>query len=156
MVLQSLDYYLSPRQRLDTLFFVHSTFSIGIGLIGYIFPSTLGLLFLTENDREYSVGRAIYRPLCALLLAQGLIVYRSRKINDGRIKHAFVQAFFILFFMATISLINEHYTNSGVVSGKFWGTIQVISMIGLTSGYAWFIFMQPPSVFRGLATHHDN
>jgi len=153
VVVQSLNYYLSPRQRLDTLFFVHSTCSILIGLIGFIFPSTLGLIFLTENNREYAVGRAIYRPLCALILAQGLIVYRSRKINDGQIKQAFVQAFFILFLLSTFSLCNEHYTNSGVVSGKFWGTIQIVAMIGLTTGYAWFTFMQPPSVFRGLARY---
>jgi len=147
----NLNYYFSPRQRLDTLFMVHSSISIIVGIIGFIYPSSMGLIFLTENEREFFLGRAIYRPTCALILAQGIIIWKSRSINDGQIKRAFVQAFFICFFLSTISLINEHTSNSGVVSGKFVGTIQIIFMIILTAGYAWFTFFQPPSVFQGLA-----
>jgi hypothetical protein len=147
----TLNYYFSPRKRLDTLFLIHSTFSIFVGVIGYIYPSSMGLIFLTETKREYFLGRAMYRPTCALILAQGLIIWKSRTINDGQIKRAFVQAYFICFFLSTCSLINEHYTNSGVVSGKFAGTLQIIFMILLTAGYAWFTFFQPPSVFQGLA-----
>ena len=148
----TLNYYFSPRQRLDTLFMVHSSISILVGIIGYIYPSsTMGFIFLTENDREVALGRAMYRPTCALILAQGIIIWRARSINDGQIKRAFVQAYFICFLLCTLSFINEHTSNSGVVSGKFVGTIQIIFMLFLTAGYAWFTFFQPPSVFQGLA-----
>lgn len=152
---------LSPRRRLDTLFMVHSLVSIVVGVIGFVFPSTLKLVFTVEqgvhnrlqvfHDREYMVARAIYRPLCALILAQGLIIHRSRKINDGEIKRAFIQAYFVCFLLSTIGLIYEHASNSGVVSGKFLGIMKIFFMIGLTAGYGWFTFFQPPSVFQGLA-----
>jgi hypothetical protein len=144
--------YLSPKKRLDSLFIVHASFSIVIGAIGFIFPSSAGLLFLTENNREASVARAILRPYCSLILAQGVMIWKARKINDGAIKRTFVQAYFICFALSTISQINEHVKNSGVLSGKFFGTIKIIAMIGLTAGYGWFTFFQPPSVFSGLAT----
>jgi len=149
--MRELEFYFSPRQRLDTLFLVHSVASVVIGTIGFFFPSTMGLVFLTENDREFAVARAILRPACALLLAQGLIIHRSRKILDGQIKRAFVQAYFVCFLMCSIALIGEHVSNSGVVSGKFMGTMKIIGMIFLTVGYGWFTFFQPPSVFQGLA-----
>ena len=97
-----------------------------------------------------------YRPLCSLLIAQGLIIHKARKINDGQIKRAFVQAYFVCFFLATIGLILEHtyYNKAGVVDGRFFGTIKIILMIGLTIGYAWFCFFQPPSVFQGLANYN--
>eukprot|EP00562_Extubocellulus_spinifer_P018663 CAMPEP_0178596754 /NCGR_PEP_ID=MMETSP0697-20121206/31811_1 /TAXON_ID=265572 /ORGANISM="Extubocellulus spinifer, Strain CCMP396" /LENGTH=159 /DNA_ID=CAMNT_0020234343 /DNA_START=263 /DNA_END=742 /DNA_ORIENTATION=- len=104
----SIEYYLSPRRRLDTLFAVHSTFSVLIGAIGFLFPSTASAFFLTENDREFRVARAILRPYCSLVLAQGFIIHRARKINDGEIKRAFVQAYFVCFLLSTMSLINEH------------------------------------------------
>eukprot|EP00536_Pseudo-nitzschia_multiseries_P012278 jgi/Psemu1/308970/fgenesh1_kg.461_\ len=153
--MSELAYYLSPRRRLDTLFMVHSSISMLVGLIGFFFPSSMGLIFLTESDREYSVARAILRPTCALILAQGLIIHRSRKINDGQIKRAFVQAYFICFFMSTLALIYEHVSNSGVVSGKFIGVMKIMFMIFLTVGYGWFTFFQPPSVFQGLALRRE-
>ena len=45
----SIEYYLSPRRRLDTLFAVHSAFSVVIGTIGFLFPSTASVFF---SDRE--------------------------------------------------------------------------------------------------------
>eukprot|EP00531_Pseudo-nitzschia_arenysensis_P016341 CAMPEP_0116127636 /NCGR_PEP_ID=MMETSP0329-20121206/6941_1 /TAXON_ID=697910 /ORGANISM="Pseudo-nitzschia arenysensis, Strain B593" /LENGTH=154 /DNA_ID=CAMNT_0003621739 /DNA_START=63 /DNA_END=527 /DNA_ORIENTATION=+ len=152
--MDELAYHLHPRRRLDTLFLVHSTASIVIGIFGFVFPSSFGAVFLWENDREFYVLRALIRPCCALILAQGLIIYRSRKINDGQIKRAFVQAYFICFLMCTIALIGEHVSNTGVLSGKFMGTMKIISMVFLTVGYAWFTFFQPPSVFQGLAMRH--
>jgi hypothetical protein len=149
--MRELEYYFSPRQRLDTLFMVHSVFSVVIGTIGFFFPSTMGLIFLTENNREFLVARAILRPTCALILAQGIIIHRSRKILDGQIKRAFVQAYFVCFLMTTLALIYEHASNSGVLSGKFMGTMEILGCIFLTVGYAWFTFFQPPSVFQGLA-----
>lgn len=151
--MRDLEFYFSPRQRLDTLFMVHSIVSVVVGTIGFLFPKTMGLVFLTENDREFYVARAILRPTCALVLAQGFIIHRSRKILDGVIKRAFVQAYFVCFGLSTLALIHEHVSNSGVLSGKFVGTVKIIFMVVLTAGYGWFTFFQPPSVFQGLAMH---
>lgn len=147
-----LAFYLSPRQRLDSLFTIHAAFSIFIGALGYIWPGSAGVFFLTESDREFSVARAILRPYCSLVLAQGVMIWRARKINDGEIKRAFVQAYFVCFLLSTVSLIIEHIQNSGVLSGKLFGTAKIFSMIFLTAGYGWFTFFQPPTVFSGLAT----
>lgn len=149
--MRELEFYFSPRQRLDTLFMVHSLASAIVGIFGYFFPRTFGMVFLWENNREFYVLRALIKPTCALILAQGIIVHRARKINDGQIKRAFVQAYFICFLMCTIALIGEHISNTGVLSGKFMGTMKIIFMIFLTVGYGWFTFFQPPSVFQGLA-----
>ena len=149
--MSGIEVYFSPRKRLDTLFMVHSSISFFLGVIGFLFPSTVGAIVLTETNREFLVARAIVRPLSALILAQGIIIHRSRKINDGQIKRAFVQAYFLCFLLSTLGLIHEHVSNSGVLSGKFFGTIKIIGMIILTAGYGWFTFFQPPSVFQGLA-----
>lgn len=155
----SLQSYLSPKRRLDTLFAIHAALSALMGVLGYLFPSSASVFFLTENEREFGVARAILRPYCSLVLAQGIMIWRARKINDGEIKRAFCSAYFICFFLSTLSLINEHWTNSGVVSGKFFGVGKILAMIGLTAGYGWFTFFQPPVVFHGLGvthrSHHD-
>eukprot|EP00980_Cylindrotheca_fusiformis_P005799 scaffold1223_cov119-Cylindrotheca_fusiformis.AAC.2 len=147
-----LEYYLSPRQRLNSLFTIHAAFSMVIGVLGYIWPGASGVFFLTENDREFNVARAILRQYCSLILAQGVMIWRARKINDGEIKRAFVQAYFVCFLLSTISLIVEHTRNSGVLSGKWFGMAKIFAMIFLTTGYGWFTFFQPPAVFNGLAT----
>ena len=126
-----LAFYFSPRKRLDTLFMVHSMTSVIVGLFGYFFPWTFGKVYSWENDREFYVLRALIKPTSALILAQGIIVHRARKINDGQIKRAFVQAYFICFLMCTLALIGEHMSNTGVLSGKFMGTMKIIFMIFL-------------------------
>lgn len=150
---RALAYYLSPKQRLDTLFSVHAAVSILAGVVGYLWPGTAGAFFSTESQREASISRAIVRPLCSLILAQGIIIWRARKIIDGAIKRAFVQAYFICFSLATLSFLNEHMQNGGVVSGKLVAILKIIFMIALSAGYGWFTFFQPPAVFHGLAMH---
>jgi hypothetical protein len=143
-------YFLSPRQRLDTLFAVHALCSLIIGIVGYVFPSTAHIFFSTESDREKGVARAILRLYCSLIAAQGIMIHRARKIKDGEIKRAFVHAYFLCFLFSTLALINEHTNNQGIVSGKFFGILKIVIMIALTAGYGWFTFFQPPVVFSGL------
>ena len=152
-VMRDLGFYFSPRQRLNTLFMIHSLVSAVVGTIGFLFPQSMVFVFLTETEREFNVARAILRPTCALVLAQGLVIHQSRHILDGAIKRAFVRAYFVCFSLITLALMNEHRANSGVVSGKFVGTMQVVFMVALTAGYGWVTFFQPPSVFQGLAMH---
>lgn len=81
------------------------------------------------------------------------MIWRARKINDGEIKRAFILAYFVCFLFSTLALIMEHISNEGVVDGKFFGVTKIIVMMGLTLGYGWFTFFQPPTVFA-LASHY--
>jgi len=105
--------FLSPRQRLDTLFAVHAIFSLIIGVVGYAFPRTAHIFFSTESDREFGVARAILRLYCSLIAAQGIMIWKARTIKDGEIKRAFVHAYFLCFLFSTLALINEHTNNQG-------------------------------------------
>ena len=142
-----MSYYFLPRQRLNTLLFIHSIASYVIGSIGYLNPTTAQLFFSMESDRERGVGRILTRLLCSLIFVQGIMIYRARQINDPEIKRAFIMAYFICFLAMTIALIYEHISNEGIVDGKFFGTIKILVMLGLTGGYGWFVFMQPPIVY---------
>ena len=143
-----LSYYFLPKQRLNTLLFVHSMASLAIGAIGFLNPTTAQLFFTLETDREAGVGRVLVRLLCCLVYAQGLIINRVRKINDaGEVKRAVILAYFICFAFSTLALVLEHSTNEGIVDGKWFGVLQILVMLGLTGGYGWFTFFQPPVVF---------
>ena len=47
----------------------------------------------------------------------------------------------------------EHISNEGIVDGKFFGVLKIAVMTGLTLGYGWFTFFQPPTVFA--LAHHS-
>ena len=142
-----LSYYFQPKQRLNTLLFVHSMASFLIGVVGFVNPTTAQLFFSLETDREAGVGRVLTRLLCCLVYAQGLIINRVRKINDGEVKRAVILAYFVCFAFSTLALVLEHCTNEGIVDGKWFGVSQILVMLGLTGGYGWFTFFQPPVVF---------
>jgi hypothetical protein len=147
-----LSYYFLPRQRLNTLLAIHSISSFIIGALGYLNPRLGVLFFSVESYREMGVARVLSRLYCSLIFAQGIMIWSARKINDGEIKRAFIKAYFICFLFSTISLIMEHISNEGIVDGKFFGVMKIVVMTGLTLGYGWFTFFQPPAVFA-LATH---
>jgi hypothetical protein len=142
-----LSYYFLPRQRLNTLLLIHSIASFTIGGVGYINPSAAQLFFSMESDRERGVGRILTRLFCCLIFAQGIMILRARKINDPEIKRAFIMAYFICFAGSSLALIMEHMSNEGIVDGKFFGVMKIFVMMGLTGGYGWFTFMQPPLVY---------
>lgn len=149
-----LSYYFLPRQRLNTLLSVHSIASFFIGAIGYLNPQVGVLFFSVESYRERGVARVLSRLYCSLIFAQGIMIWSgARKINDGEIKRAFIKAYFICFLFSTIALIIEHLSNEGIVDGKFFGVMKIIVMTGLTLGYGWFTFFQPPTVFA--LAHHS-
>jgi len=45
-------------------------------------------------------------------------------------------------------------SNQGIVDGKFFGVMKIVVMMGLTCGYGWFTFFQPPVVYS-LSGHHS-
>ena len=148
-----LSYYFLPRQRLNTLLAVHSISSFVIGTIGYLNPGTAMLFFSMESQREMGVARVLTRLYCSLVFAQGIMIWKARKINDGEIKRAFILAYFICFMGSTLATIMEHLSNEGIVDGKFFGVMKIAVMMGLTAGYGWFTFFQPPTVFA--LAHHS-
>lgn len=148
-----ISYYLLPRQRLNTLLAVHSISSFLIGAIGYLNPRMGVLFFSVESYREMGVARVLSRLYCSLIFAQGIMIWSARRINDGEIKRAFIKAYFICFLFSTIALITEHISNEGIVDGKFFGVMKIVVMTGLTFGYGWFTFFQPPTVFA--LAHHS-
>lgn len=81
------------------------------------------------------------------------MIWKARKINDGEIKRAFILAYFICFMGSTLATIMEHLSNEGIVDGKFFGVMKIAVMMGLTAGYGWFTFFQPPTVFA--LAHHS-
>mmetsp|Transcript_42463 Transcript_42463/g.76511 ORF Transcript_42463/g.76511 Transcript_42463/m.76511 type:complete len:167 (+) Transcript_42463:160-660(+) len=148
-----LSYYFLPRQRLNTLLLVHSISSFIIGGVGYLYPHAAMLFFIMESDREIGVGRILTRLFCSLIFAQGIMIWRARKINDGEVKRAFISAYFLCFLFSTLAIIMEHLSNQGIVDGKFFGCMKIIVMMGLTAGYGWFTFFQPPLVFSLSGQH---
>lgn len=81
------------------------------------------------------------------------MIYRARQINDGEIKRAFILAYFVCFLFSTLALMNEHLGNAGIVDGKFFGVTKIMVMMGLTGGYGWFVFFQPPLVYSLSGSH---
>mmetsp|Transcript_23413 Transcript_23413/g.50698 ORF Transcript_23413/g.50698 Transcript_23413/m.50698 type:complete len:172 (-) Transcript_23413:434-949(-) len=148
-----LSYHFLPRQRLNTLLFVHSIASFIIGGIGYLNPSGAMLFFSMESDRERGLGRILVRLWSSLIFAQGIMIFRARKINDGEIKRAFILAYFICFLFSTLALMMAHMSNEGIVDGKFFGVMKIIVMMSLTVGYGWFTFRQPPLVYSLSGQH---
>lgn len=148
-----LSFHFLPRQRLNTLLFVHSVASFIIGGIGYLNPGGAMLFFSMESDRERGLGRILVRLFCSLIFAQGIMILRARQINDGEIKRAFILAYFVCFLFSTIALIMEHTTNEGIMDGKFFGVLKIFVMAGLTLGYGWFTFRQPPVVYSLSGQH---
>lgn len=141
-----VSYYFLPRQRLNTLLLVHSISSFVIGGVGYLSPSSAMLFFSMESQREMGVGRILTRLFCSLIFAQGIMIWRARKINDGEIKRAFILAYFLCFLFSTVAIMMEHISNQGILDGKFFGIMKIVVMTGLTCGYGWFTFFQPPVV----------
>lgn len=148
-----LSYHFLPRQRLNTLLFVHSIASFIIGGIGYLNPGVAMLFFSMDTVRERGLGRILVRLFCSLIFAQGIMIYRARQINDGEVKRAFILAYFVCFLFSTLALIMAHMSNEGIVEGKLFGVMKIMYMMGLTVGYGWFTFRQPPVVYSLSGQH---
>ena len=86
----------------------------------------------------------------ALVVSQGWITWHARKIADGAVKKTIIQAYFWCFCATSFSLVLDHLYNDGTMSGGFFGTTKLIFFIGLSLGYGWFLFMQPPNVWAPL------
>ena len=80
----------------------------------------------------------------ALVLGQAWLVWHARKINEGEIRRAFVQAYFGVFSTSTLALLRSHLTD------PYWHPVRnpvAIATFGfLATFYGWFAFVQKPIV----------
>lgn len=156
--MSKLEHAFSPKERLHTLFMLHSIGSLLIGVLGFFFPWLFGVFFTDSSVHDGvhgstggNVAHVMIRLYCALIVAQGWIISHLVKAN-GKLKKVIVQSFFGCFLASTLALLVAHFSNDGTMSGGFFGTIKLIAFIGLTVGYGWFAFFQPPKVFEVLGS----
>jgi len=147
-----------PKRRLQTLFVIHQYISYIFGGVAFLFPWMFGV-FLTEgtvhngvHNAELSGGGAavahlMIRIFGAMWLGQGYIAQFAAKIDDGKVKLAFIKAYFFTFAAIFLALIWEHLHDEGTMRGGFFGILKLMVFCGLSGGYGWFAFFQPPSVY---------
>ena len=147
---------LHPKRRLKTLFLVHTYISYIFGGVAFLFPWMFGVFFTDgavhngvhhNSTNEAAVAHLMIRLFGAMWLGQGYIGQYAKTIDDGKIKLAFIKGYFMTFTAITIALIWEHLHNEGTMRGGFFGTLKLLTFIGLSVGYGWFTFFQPPSVY---------
>jgi hypothetical protein len=149
---------LHPKRRLKTLFLVHTYISYIFGGIAFLFPWMFGVFFTdgaVHNGVHHggypqshaAVAHLMIRLFGAMWLGQGYIAQYAKSIDDGKIKLAFIKGYFMTFSAITLALIWEHMHNAGTMTGNFFGFLKLATFIGLSCGYGWFAFFQPPSVY---------
>ena len=147
---------LHPKRRLKTLFLVHTYISYIFGGIAFLFPWMFGVFFTDgavnngvhhSDHSQAAVAHLMIRLFGAMWLGQGYVAQAAKSIDDGRIKKAFIKGYFMTFSAITVALIWEHLHNAGTMTGGFFGFLKLSTFIGLSCGYGWFAFFQPPSVY---------
>ena len=100
-----------------------------------------------SDHSQAAVAHLMIRLFGAMWLGQGYVAQAAKSIDDGRIKKAFIKGYFMTFSAITVALIWEHLHNAGTMTGGFFGFLKLSTFIGLSCGYGWFAFFQPPSVY---------
>ena len=126
------------------------------GGIAFLFPWMFGVFFTDgavhngvhhSDHSQAAVAHLMIRLFGAMWLGQGYVAQAAKSIDDGRIKKAFIKGYFMTFSAITVALIWEHLHNAGTMTGGFFGFLKLSTFIGLSCGYGWFAFFQPPSVY---------
>jgi hypothetical protein len=147
-----------PKRRLQTLFVIHQYISYIFGGVAFLFPWMFGVFFTDGavhngvHNAELSGGGAavahlMIRIFGAMWLGQGYIAQFAAKIDDGKVKLAFIKAYFFTFSAIFLALVWEHLHDEGTMRGGFFGILKLMVFCGLSGGYGWFAFFQPPSVY---------
>ncbi len=146
---------LHPKNRLKTLFTVHTYISYLFGGIGFFFPWMFGVFFTdgaihngVHNDNgDNGVAHIMIRIFGAMWLGQGYIAQYAAHIDDGRVKLAFIKGYFGTFTAIWLALFKEHLHDEGTMRAGFFGILKLLTFLGLSVGYGWFAYFQPPSVY---------
>uniref|UniRef100_A0A7S2UWE6 Uncharacterized protein n=1 Tax=Fibrocapsa japonica TaxID=94617 RepID=A0A7S2UWE6_9STRA len=143
------------KRRLDRLFVCHAFFALACGALAILFPNIFFFLFHSDgkiHDRHESGD--IHRIYCltrvygCLIMAQSWIVWNARKVDDGVIRRAFVQAYFGCFVLTFLSLLRAQLTAETLMVPMNWVIIVVFAFLSIYYGY--FIFVEKITVFEGL------
>lgn len=83
-----------------------------------------------------------------LVLAQGWIVWEARRVEDGYVRRALVQAYCGCFALTSLSLMRAQMTEGGGLNA--WNWLGVLVFAALSALYGWFVWGEPVYVFEGL------
>lgn len=83
-----------------------------------------------------------------LVLAQGWIVFHARKVEDGYVRRALVQAYCGCFALTSLALLRAQLTEGGGLN--MWNWTNIVMFALLSGFYGWFVWGEPVYVFEGL------
>lgn len=132
------------RRQLDLLFTYHAIAAIVTGGICVLLPHSLASTFIGS---EYShMVHEIFRLYGALTLAQGWLVWQTRKVADAFVRKTFCQAYCICFSLQTLALFRAQVTSPEQHSWLNW--LNILLFLSLGSSYSYFLVFKPIKVFE--------
>lgn len=84
--------------------------------------------------------------LGSLTLAQGWLVWQTRKVSDALIRRTFCQAYCLSFLMQALILFRAQIASPENHSPIHW--LAILFFIILSSGYGYFIALRPIKAFQ--------
>lgn len=87
-------------------------------------------------------------PPAALTLAQGWLVWRTRRVVDAHVRKTFCQAYCVCFTLQTLALIRAHATSPDQHS--ILNLFSIFLFAVQASVYGYFIFFEKLNAFESL------
>ena len=84
----------------------------------------------------------------ALTLAQGWLVWKTRRVSDAFVRKTFCQAYVLAYGLQTVALLRAQLTSPNDHSVLNW--LNILLFLALTCTYGWFVFVEKLSVFESL------
>lgn len=149
---------LSPKHRLNTLFLVSAAAMFVAGACGFVEPTSWAYLF---DDGGVVAARHIrgrlhlketIRLFSSFLVGMSYVVFCARWVEDGVVRLGVARGLLGAALLTTVVLVQAHQRGETLSTGAHG--VGVAGGAGaLSLAFAWFVFCQPPSVYRGLG--HD-
>eukprot|EP00397_Hematodinium_sp_SG-2012_P057853 GEMP01072712.1.p1 GENE.GEMP01072712.1~~GEMP01072712.1.p1 ORF type:complete len:149 (+),score=28.38 GEMP01072712.1:59-505(+) len=137
--------------KLDRLFLAHAAVSCVVGIVAYVVPGLFGFClgeeFLLHHAGDGKKTDLTVRLYGALLFGQAYIVYKMRRVTEGEVRRALVQAFTAVFTASGLALTRSHFTDESIPLVNWVNMLVVWTLAGF---YGHFAFFSPPPIFRGL------
>ena len=84
----------------------------------------------------------------ALTLAQGWLVWQTRRVSDAFVRKTFCQAYVMAYGLQAVALLRAQLTSPDEHSTLNW--LNILLFATLTGVYGWFVFVEKLSVFESL------
>jgi hypothetical protein len=130
----------AARRRLDAVFFFHAVASLISGAVMVAAPHSM--VAATHGVH------ALVRVYGALVLAQGWLVFRTRRVTDAFVRKTMCEAYFTAFLLSTLVLLRAQLAAPEEHTG--WDWLNVAVFFALTVMYGWFLFAEKLAVFESL------